>query len=355
MQFLNPIAVLYQAGAAPAADGILKPLKPGGYADSGADIAYALRSLGIPLVTPKPTPNSRRDLDWVFPDTDQGIAMAMASGATVLWANTVLYPTHPLETLAIPIRRIGQSSALAYRFDDKAATHTWLIAQELPVPRSIVLAAHQPWPVVTSLLCQYGLSLPLVAKPLRGRGSQGVICAQTDSAWKYAYDQWDAPRFGPRLLVSEYLMGQEVTVTILPPGLYPAGPQGGATHQTTHWTLPPVKRYDHQNGIIPYSGTVPVIDNSSATTCRTQELDILRAQCASIGEAMNAPGPLRIDARQDASGNYRIFDVNLKPNMTGPSRSHRHGQDSLVLLAAQALGWSYADLVCNLAHQQWDG
>lgn len=36
------IAVLYQKCALPAVNGILKPMKPGGYSDSGADIAYCL-------------------------------------------------------------------------------------------------------------------------------------------------------------------------------------------------------------------------------------------------------------------------------------------------------------------------
>lgn len=36
------IAVLYQKFALPAVNGILKPMKPGGYSDSGADIAYCL-------------------------------------------------------------------------------------------------------------------------------------------------------------------------------------------------------------------------------------------------------------------------------------------------------------------------
>ena len=36
----EPIVVLYQAIQAPVIDGVRKPMKPGGYSDSGADIAY---------------------------------------------------------------------------------------------------------------------------------------------------------------------------------------------------------------------------------------------------------------------------------------------------------------------------
>ncbi|CAG8856436.1 2728_t:CDS:1, partial [Gigaspora margarita] len=48
----SPVAILYQALQPPIIDGIRKPLKPGGYSDSGADIAYSLRSDNIPIVTP---------------------------------------------------------------------------------------------------------------------------------------------------------------------------------------------------------------------------------------------------------------------------------------------------------------
>lgn len=79
-----PVAVLYQAQAPPVIDGIRKPMKPGGYADSGADIAHELRRLGLPVVTPVAVPTAARDLDWVFPDTAAGIAQARAAGAHVL-------------------------------------------------------------------------------------------------------------------------------------------------------------------------------------------------------------------------------------------------------------------------------
>jgi hypothetical protein len=36
------IAILYQAQLPPFKNGIQKPMKPGGYSDSGADIAYEL-------------------------------------------------------------------------------------------------------------------------------------------------------------------------------------------------------------------------------------------------------------------------------------------------------------------------
>ena len=67
------VAVLYQAQEPPIIGGIRKPMKPGGYADSGADIAYVLRQAGVPVATPVADPASTDDLGWVFPDTAAGI------------------------------------------------------------------------------------------------------------------------------------------------------------------------------------------------------------------------------------------------------------------------------------------
>ncbi|KFC18213.1 hypothetical protein [Epilithonimonas lactis] len=41
------VAILYQAQEPPAVDGIKKPMKPGGYSDSGTNIAYSLHQQGI--------------------------------------------------------------------------------------------------------------------------------------------------------------------------------------------------------------------------------------------------------------------------------------------------------------------
>ena len=91
------IAILYQALPPPVIDGLRKDAKPGGYSDSGADIGFALRQAGFDVLTPVAEPDAARALDWVFPDTAEGIADALARGATLLWANTVLFAGHPIE------------------------------------------------------------------------------------------------------------------------------------------------------------------------------------------------------------------------------------------------------------------
>lgn len=47
----------------------------------------------------------------------------------------------------------------------------------------------------------------------------------------------------------------------------------------------------------------------------------------------------------DAEGVFRLFDLNMKPNMTGPGRPGRGDQDCLSALAARAEASTYADLL----------
>ncbi|WP_244614437.1 hypothetical protein [Elizabethkingia argenteiflava] len=50
-------------------------------------------------------------------------------------------------------------------------------------------------------------------------------------------------------------------------------------------------------------------------------------------------------------GEYLLFDLNMKPNMTGASRPHRQDQDSLTALAARKIGWNFDDLIINMLSQ----
>lgn len=174
-----PVAILYQAIPPPMFDGLRKEAKPGGYSDGGADIAVALRSVGQPVVTPVPSPDPAVALDWVFPDTVDGIRSAGAAGATILWANTVLFAGHPLDAALADFDVVGQSPAATQKFDDKFATNRMLGDAGLSVARSFLLSQTRRDHVfgladVEATCAAMALSFPLIVKPIRGRGSQGV-------------------------------------------------------------------------------------------------------------------------------------------------------------------------------------
>lgn len=155
-------------------------------------------------------------------------------------------------------------------------------------------------------------------------------------------------------MLEQFLSGQEITLTVIPPGLYHL--YGNERKIETHWSLHPVIRVNHQNGIAPYSGKVAVTANSflmPKEEAKTQSIQTILQQCAYAAELIQAKAPIRIDCRADEDGTYHIFDVNLKPNMTGASRPHRMEQDSLSVIAARTLEWTYGDFVWNVLQQRW--
>ena len=365
-----PVAVLYQSLAAPVINGVRKPMKKGGYADSGADIAYVLRAAGVPVVTPAKEPRVARDLDWVFPDDSAGIQAARAAGAALLWANTILFDGHPLERAAKGLRIVGQRPELVQVYDDKWVTNSRLRAAGLPVAASVLVALQaddEAWSLAdlsAKQLESRGLFFPLVLKPVRGRGSQGVVKVDDLPALLFAAKMLLADRtefegasystFGQRLILEEYLAGDEITVTVLPPGRYHL--PGGEALRADFWPLPPVGRFNHRDGIAPYAGVVAVIENSRLLTSDQQAQDTVRevmAACVGAARLIAATAPIRVDCRRSSGGGYRMFDVNMKPNMTGAGRPGRENQDSLTCLAARAMGWSYSDLLLNMMRQSW--
>lgn len=56
-----------------------------------------------------------------------------------------------------------------------------------------------------------------------------------------------------------------------------------------------------------------------------------------------------MSAGKDAE--FALFDINMKPNITGPGRPGRDAQAALTALAAEGLGWSYRDMVRNMLRQ----
>lgn len=347
---MKAIAVLYQAKVPPFKDGALKPMKIGGYSDSGADISYELKKNGIKVVTPIEHPNIEKNKDWVFPDTKKGIQEAIKKGANTFWLNTILYKNHVVEDFFhLDINFVGQMPSQVDNYDDKFYTNQFLREHQLPIPKAQIVSFDN--------LNNYQLDIdfPFVVKPIRGRGSQGVFLVENrpelDERLQTFYSN---KTFGDSVYIEEYLSGQEITITVFPAGIYTIKNQ--SIQYSKPWSLPAVKRFNHKNGIAPYSGIVAVIENSSVLTnseLRSTKILEINRQCEAAAQLLNIKAPIRIDCRSDNNDNYYLFDINMKPNMTGPSRPERKNQDSLTLLASKKIGWSYFDLLKNILSQSW--
>ena len=352
------LAVLYQAVSPPVIDGLRKDAKPGGYSDGGADIAFALRARGQRMVTPAAHPDPAVALDWVSPDTAEGIAQARAAGATTLWANTVLFEGHPLEEVLGKVAIIGQLPAAMQAWDDKYETNKALGGAGLPLRGSFLLSRTAREGVLAlegleTATKEAALRVPAIVKPVRGRGSQGVTLVRDMAGLRRAAeDLLDEGRFGDTLMVEEYLDGEEVTVTVMPP----ASPRPDGDVGPTHWALRPVRRFDQRDGVAPYNGDVPVTANSAAIDAeRLVDPDVVTMieACVAAARLVGARAAIRIGCRQDGEGVFRLFDLNMKPNMTGPGRPGRDDQDSLSAIGARADGWDYTDLLMAMYAAAW--
>ncbi len=347
---MKRIAILYQANPSPSQDGVIKPMKKGGYSDSGADLAFALSKTKNIILTPVKSPREIVDMDWVFPDTEDGINMALRQNAEILWLNTVLYKDHPIQKFtARGIEIVGQDPDMVEKFDNKWTTNQLLRQNNIPIPKSFIIRKEE------TNLEQIPFSYPMVLKPIRGRGSQGVLVVQNKNELELGFETlFESKLFGTTVYAESYLSGEEITITVMPPGNYYMNHKEKTFKE--HWCLPVVVRFNHEKGIAPYSGSVAVIHNSRVLTNSEQEEENIQkvvSECIQAASLLKVKAPIRIDCRANNSGKYYLFDLNLKPNMTGDIRMGRKDQNSLSALAASALGWSYKDFTKNILNQKW--
>lgn len=304
------VAVLYQACEPPVINGVRKPKKPGGYQDSGADIAYVLQSKNINVVTPEKEPLPTQDHGFCFPDTVSGIIDAVEQGANTLWANTILFADHPLQTSSTLdkyskcIKVVGQPPKLVEQYDDKNYVNNLLRSVGSFTMPTCWIAHSDP----KSALDLSTLPYPIVAKPIRGRGSHGVKLCKSESELSSHLSLLF--KESPTAMLEEFLSGQEGTVTVMPP----------SEEHSKYWAMPIVVRFNHEDGIAPYNGVVAVTANSRLPSSEELSKDPnyarISEECERIADLLQVTAPIRVDVRrfEDRSeSRFAAFDVNMKP------------------------------------------
>lgn len=98
-----------------------------------------------------------------------------------------------------------------------------------------------------------------------------------------------------------FLPGREISVPVFPRGLYPDGLHDSA------WSLPPILKIDHINGIFPKHYVPVMADLCMQKICK---------ECESIVDFFNVKGPVCFECRQDDAGEYQIFDMDLQPDLS---------------------------------------
>lgn len=265
----------------------------------------------VPVVLPATAADPARDSDWCFPDTEEGILSAVSAGATHLWANTILFATHPLQISdaltdhAEEVSIVGQPPQLVEAYDDKALVYEIMKSHDrFTLAKSATLTSSDD---LCAVLKSQSLHYPLVGKPVRGRGSHGVkLCKDEETLRGHAQSLLNE---SSKIIVEEYLDGEEATVTVMPPsGSKPEG----------YWALPVVTRFNHSDGIAPYNGSVAVTANSRVVQKTEYIADPAYEQaareCEEVAALLKATAPIRIDIRRFKEGSkFALFDVNMKP------------------------------------------
>lgn len=296
----------------------------------------------IPVITPEAHPNPAQDNGFCYADHEEGILSALKQGATQLWANTILFTTHPLQTSKAfdvyedTVRVVGQPPKLVDAYDDKAVVYNIMKrAGGFTLPKSLTVSSSED---ILEIITKNGLTYPVVAKPVRGRDSYGVkLCHNESELLQHSVELYNQ---SSNIIIEEYLVGEEATVTVMP----------SSQSRSEYWAMPIVTRFNHVDGIAPYSGTIAVTANSRPISSAEAALDPTYKQvsdeCTRLAKLLKVTAPIRIDVRRFKKGHpFALFDVNMKPNMTGPGRPGRENQASLTAMAAEELGWGYGRLL----------
>lgn len=276
------------------------------------------------MVTPKDNPDPKQDEGWCFPDTEAGILQALEKGATTLWANTILFSSHPLQSSptlkkhAQDVRIVGQPPQLVEQYDDKNYVNALLRSKnKFTMPHSWTVEASSNLDLDT-------FPYPIVGKPIRGRGSYGVKVCRSADELRAHLDALFAD--SPVMLLEEFLAGEEGTVTIMPPSSSSSFSSSSSStsasfsgsKKTGYWAMPIVVRFNHADGIAPYNGVVAVTSNSRVLS--QEEMDAnphyaeIARECEEIAALLRVTAPIRIDVRCFKDGSkFAAFDVNMKP------------------------------------------
>lgn len=204
---------------------------------------------------------------------------------------------------------------------DKVRTKQLWQGCQLPTAPFAVLNEHSNWQQIVDTL-----GLPLMVKPIHEGSSIGMSKVTHVDELPKAYQT--AAGCGDKVMAEKWIEGQEFTIAII------------------DGTARPVIRLEpaDTNTFYDYEAKYQRNDTSYHIPCgldaaAESHLQQLSEQAFA---AVGAAGWGRIDAMQDAAGNFWLLEINTVPGMT---------DHSLVPMAAKAGGMDFADLCLHILSQ----
>ncbi|MDR1648340.1 MAG: D-alanine--D-alanine ligase [Zoogloeaceae bacterium] len=226
-----------------------------------------------------------------------------------------------LETLGIPYTGPGVlASALAM---DKWRSKLVWQAAGLPVPDSRLLSAAMDAAAFAAVEAELGL--PLFVKPAREGSSVGIVKVREAGGLQAAFAE--AARHDTLVLAEKAMMGGEYTAAIL-------GGHG-------NWQVLPLVKIEPATDFYDYEAKY--LRDDTRYLCpaplSAEQTAEIQAGALAAYQALGCSGWCRVDFLLDTAGRHYFLEANTSPGMT------RH---SLVPIAAQADGISYAELVMKI-------
>jgi D-alanine-D-alanine ligase len=197
-----------------------------------------------------------------------------------------------LDVLGVPYTGSGVlASALAM---DKEASKKIFLYHHIPMPPFAVLNKEHRTE-------RMEFDLPWVVKPSTEGSSIGVSIVKDKKDFQKAVE--DAFSFGPKVIVEEYIEGQEIQVGILNNRIL-----GGVE------VRPSVEFYSYEAKY-----TAGLTEYILPPHLEKEVYE--KAQCAALAahEALGCQGATRVDLRVDREGNPFVLEVNTIPGMTETS------------------------------------
>lgn len=216
-----------------------------------------------------------------------------------------------LEILRLPYTGSGvQACAMAM---DKVVTKALLEYHRIPVPRGLVRVKRErkaPLP--------RGFGLPVVVKPINQGSTVGISIVRRARDLATGIDA--ALKYGPAVLVEEYIQGRELTVGVLNNRALPVVE-----------IVAPGGFYDYAAKYTPgasvYKAPAPIPQRQTT---------VLQRLAVEVHQRLGCRGATRVDFRLDPRGNPFVLEINTVPGMT---------ETSLLPMAAKAAHLSYEALI----------
>ena len=270
--------------------------------DSGQCVMHALRERGhfVTLLDPAVQPLQSAD----FTECDVVFPLVHGTGGE----DGELQ--RQLQQLCVPFT--GSSAVASELTFNKISTRQKMCHSGIRVATGFALLDDTPWNQVRSNAAELGF--PLVVKPAAQGSSVGVsIVADAD---QLEAAMRTAGRYGPQILLEEYIAGREVTVTVVNGRAFPIIEIVPARP----WYDFAAKYQDDGTQYLIEPGDLPVeLSGVAVRACQLCGVD----------------GISRVDFRVNKDGEFFLLEINTIPGMT----SH-----SLVPMSAAAMGISLGEL-----------